>query len=376
MSISLRSVARTLGVLTVVMALQGTLAVAAFATPAPKRPHPHRKPWPITLTVQTVPSLPGMRLRFDDHTVTTDSQGRARFTEEHNFAPHTLQLLDITAKLPGGGAKFVRWAGQRDPDQAFATTVKGLPMRMSYTVTAAFAVQSPVVVSLVTLQGQPLDPDKVTSATLRSGREGVVDVPRSGELWLDTLVPVYRNSTIALEEQTYSLTSVIVGGTNTVDAGRQKFTPAKTSRPVFRTKFFTLKVTAHDLLFKGITGNAARVTYPDGSVHTVPFGSNGMVTVPDLPRGSYQVTVLGGGTPLPSVLVLSRDTTVDLPIATHRDYGAIGLTLLAIMTGLVLVGRGRQRVLAVARRLNPWHRPDRDGARPEPAGRERKYETV
>jgi hypothetical protein len=247
---------------------------------------------------------------------------------------------------------------------------------MSYTVTAAFAVQRPIVTRLVTGQGKPVDPARVSSVTLRSGREGVVNVPASGRLWLDALVPVYRNSTIALKAETYSLTSVIVGGTNTVDAGRQKFSPATTSTPVFRTKFFNLTVTAHDLLFKRSTGNAARVTYPDGSVHTAPFGPNGTVTVPDLPRGTYQVTVLGGGTPLPNELVLSRNTTLDLPIATHRDYGAIGLTLLAIMTGLVLVGRGRRRMLALARRLVPRARADHEVPTPDPGRPERKYETV
>jgi hypothetical protein len=383
MTISRRPALRTLGVLVLLVALSATLAFPALATPAPKRPHPHRKPWPITLTVQTVPILAGLRVQFDDRTQTTDSRGRVRFTEEHNFAPHTLRLLDRSAKLKDSRARFVRWAGQRDPDQAFASTVRGLPMRMSYTVAAAFAVQRPIVASLVTVRGEPVDPSRISAITLRSGREGVVNVPASGQVWLDAMVPVYRNSAIVLEPEIYSLTSVIVGGTNTVDAGRQKFAPAKTNRPVFRTKFFNLTVTAHDLLFKGATGQAARVTYPDGSVHTLPFRPNGTVLVSDLPRGSYQVTVLGGGTPLPDELVLSRDTTVDLPIATHRDYGAIALTLLAIMAALALIGRGRRHGLALVRRLNPLHRRRRGATAPpdqadraDQADEKRKYETV
>jgi hypothetical protein len=362
-----------------VIALQAAGAVGAAATPAPKRPHPHRKPWPITLTVRTVPVLPGLRFRLDDQTRVADADGQVRFTEEHNFAPHTLRLLDTALRQRDQRLRFVRWAGQRDPNQAFDPTVTGLPMRMSYTVTAAFAVQRPVQTSLVNVQGKPVDRSRVTAVTLRSGRDGQVTVPASGQLWLDAVVPVYRNSAIAQVAQTYSLTSVIVGGTNTVDAGRQKFAPARTTTPVFRTKFFTLTVTAHDLLFAGPTGTAARVTYPDGSVHTARFAANGRVTVPDLPRGTYQVTALGGGTTLPNQFVLSRNTTVDLPVATHRDYGAIGLTLILIMIGLVLVGRGRRRVLALLRR-SPLRRsspPGRTAAGSEAADAAgQEYETV
>jgi hypothetical protein len=349
MTAARRTIRGTLALVLVVA--QTALAGTALASPPPKRPHPQRKPWPITLTVQLVPAVAGVRVRLDDRTAVSDARGSARFTQEHNFSPHTLRLLDTAVKARDRRLRFVRWAGQRDPDQAYRATVTGLPMRMSYTVTAAFAVQRPVTTALVTTQGKAVDPARVTSVTLRSGRQGLISVPPSGRLWLDAFVPVYRNSGIALEKETYSLTAVVVGGTNTVDAGRQRFVPADNRSPVFRAKFFDLTVTSHDLLFKGATGDAARVTYPDGSVHTLPFRRNGTVTAAGLPRGTYQIDVLGGGTALPSQLVLSRNSTVDLPVATHRDYGALALALVAIMTGLLLVGRGRRRVLAIGHRL-------------------------
>jgi hypothetical protein len=320
-------------------------------TPAPKRPHPHRKPWPITLTVQTVPALSGIRLRFDNRTVSTDQQGMATFTQEHNFAPHSLSLLDTAVRTKSSRLRFARWAGQRDPDQAFRSAVNGLPMRMSYTVTAAFAVQRLVSTRLVDEGGQRVDPRRVSAVTLRTSRGDIVNVPASGRLWLDAVVPVYRSSSIALQNQTYSLSSVIVGGTNTVDAGRQRFQPAKTPNPVFRTKFFRLTVVAHDLLFKGSTGEAARVTFSDGSLHTLQFDAAGRVVLASLPRGTYQVTLSGGGTPLPAELVLSRDTTVDVPVATHRDYGAIGLILAGLGLGMLAVGRGRRSTIAALRGL-------------------------
>jgi hypothetical protein len=351
------------------VAMQLLVAPTAGATPPPKRPHPHRKPWPITLTIRTVPTIAGIRVQLDDKTAVTDDLGQATFRQEHNFAPHTLRLVNTTVKSADRQLRFVRWAGQRDPNQAYRSTVTGLPMRLNYTVTAGFAVQRPVTVRLVNLQNQPLDPTRVSAVTLRAGRGDPIQVPVSGRIWLDAVVPVYRNSTIVLADQSYALASVMVGGANTVDAGRQKFTPSTTPNPTFTTKFFDLTVTAHDLLFKGPSGQSARVTYPDGSVHTLPFGPKGRVVLSDLPRGTYSVTVIGGGAALPNQLVLSRDSTVDLPIATHLDYGAIaGITVTGMLL-LLLLGRGRRPMLTwMGRLIRRWreHEPASDPVEVEP----------
>ena len=330
---------------------QSAAAAAFRATPPPKRPHPHRKPWPITLTVRTVPALPGLRLAFDGTVRRTDAAGRVTFTEEHNFRPHQLGLLDTKVNSPDRQLKFVRWAGQRDPLQAFRPTVTGLPMRMSYTVTAAFAVQYRVSIGLIDGHGAWVPPGRVSDITLRSGVGSAVRVQPGATFWLDAVVPSYRNSAIALVDEVYSLTSVMVGGTNTVDAGRQRFQPAHKTRPVFRTKFYDLGITAHDLMFSGRTGTAALVTYPDGTQHRVEFDANGHARLLNLPRGSYRITLDGGGTTVPSQLVLSRNAEVDLPVLTHRDYGVGVLAIAGLGAGLLLVGRGRLLIaLAAARR--------------------------
>jgi hypothetical protein len=352
MNVVRRGLLRIGAVLVLVATVQAALVVPAFATPPPKRPHPHRKPWPITLTVQTVPTLKGVQVRFDDQERLTDAHGRATFTQEHNFAPHTLRLLDTSVKLPDRRYRFVRWAGQRDPDQAYESTVTGLPMRMNATVTAGFAASTPVSIGLVDPAGDLVNPARLTSVALRSGRQGLIRVPPSGRLWLDSLIPVYRNSSIGLEHETYSLVSVMVDGTNTVDAGKQSFAPSTDRSPVFGTKFFALTVTGHDLFFHGGSGTSAQVTYPDGRRRTFDFGPDGTAVVPGLARGTYRVTVQGGGTPLASDIVLSRDTTVDTPIATSLDLATAGLVLLSVMVGLLVIGRGRRRLLRLARRLS------------------------
>ena len=114
------------------------------------------QPWPITLTIRTVPALAGIRFAFDGVQLVTNRQGVASFTERHNFSEHTLALKQTEVGVSGRRYTFLRWAGQRDPDQAFRPTVHGLPMRADYSVTASFAVACAVTPRLVEQNGTPL----------------------------------------------------------------------------------------------------------------------------------------------------------------------------------------------------------------------------
>ena len=363
-----RAPAATLAAVVAIATAWLVIGAGPAAAVAPRRPHPHRKPWPITLTVRTVPPVANARVAFDGQVARTGDDGVARFTQEHNFRPHTLQLLDVSRAGPEQRLRFVRWAGQRDPNQAFRPAVTGLPMRMSYTVTAAFAVQYPVTPRLVDRTGAAVDPARVSAVRIRSTTGTLLDVPVSGRIWLDGVVPVYRGSTIALAREKYSLQSVMVSGANTVDAGQVVFQPEAERSPTFVAKFFSLSVSAHDLMFKNPTGRAARITYPDGTVHTVSFDPHDRVTMHGLPRGRYLVSLEGGGTPLPKELVLSRDTRVDLPVATHKDYGTVCGSVLALLVGLLLLGRGRQRLRRVVWTAADHTRRSGRPHQPRPAG--------
>ena len=340
-----------------------TAVVATTPAPgrvrAPVRPHPHRKPWPITLTVQTSPVLAGIRIGFDGRVARTDAAGRASFTQQHNFLPHTLRLVDTSRVTPQRRFRFVRWAGQRDPDQAFRPSVSGLPMRTNYTVTAAFSVQFPVSAAFVDPQGLPVSPAGISSVRIRTAAGTLLGIPSAGTIWLDGQVPMYRDSTIQTAITSYSLYSVIVGGTNVVDAGRQRFEPARDRRPKFTTKFFDLTVRAHDLLFGNAAGTAASVVFPDGSRHVLDFGRARVVALTHLPRGTYTVDVAhGGGTTIPRQFVLSRSTDVDLAVATPPDYALIGAIGLMATVGLVLVGRARARMVRAVQGLSARGRGD------------------
>lgn len=323
--------------------------VTATTTPQPKlppppiRPHPHRKPWPTTITVRTVPALPGLRVALDGVQRTTDARGIASWTHEHNFSLHVLTLVDTKVDQPDRRYRFVRWSGQRDPEQAFRPTVTNLPMRRNYSITAAFSVQYPVRARFVDEKGQLLDVDQITAVRVKSDSGQVIDFPRTGPIWLDGTVPSYSKSQLVDGDVSYSLQSVMMGGTNIVDAGRQKFMPAKAGTVTFVGQFHDLTVRAHDALSGGPIGQQAKVTYPNGTVWTGPFGPDHSVTLWHLPRGTYTVSVVSSGMVLSEQFALSRDKAVDVAVLSRADLLVFGAAGLVLAVGLLFLGRTRLR---------------------------------
>jgi hypothetical protein len=209
------------------------------------------QPWPVTITVRTVPALPGVRFVFDGSPIVTGPGGSTSVTEQHNFGAHTLTLADTKLSASGRRYTFVRWAGQRDPDQAFRPTVQGLPMRADYTVTASFAVMCPVSPRLAQQDGAVLAANRVAQITLRNNIGQPATMSPSGTTWLPCSWPVYRDSLLSSTDLQYSVQSMLVSGSNTVHVGVERFQPSRTPNPRLTGYFYALTITAHDAIFGG-----------------------------------------------------------------------------------------------------------------------------
>jgi hypothetical protein len=324
-----------------------TLRPRTSASQAAGKAHPRRKPWPITLTLKTVPALPGVRFTFDGQSLVTGANGTTSYTGQHDFAGHRLSVVSDSVTTANKRYQFYRWAGQRDPNQAFSRTVSGLPLRSNYVVTAAFTVQKPVLPRVVRQDGTALDPTEVQSITARSDTGAMVDLPLSQPTWLDEVRPTFHHSVLAAQPVSYSLQSVMVRGTNVVDAGRQRFQPAATSSPTFTTQFHDLVITGHDAIFKTKLGTSATVTFPDGGKQTVPLNAEHTAKLTNLPRGKYKVTIEAGrGIVGAQQFSLSKDKTADLIVITALDMTILLGLLLSIAIGLLVIGRQHWRRLA------------------------------
>jgi hypothetical protein len=303
------------------------------------------------MTLKTVPALAGVRVTVDGQQLVTGANGMTSYTREHDFARHRLTLLSGSITTRDQRFEFNRWAGQRDPNQAFSRTVSGLPMRSNYVVTAAFTVQHQVMPRLVRQDGTPLDPTEVNSITARSDNGSMVNLPLTAPTWLDATRPAFHHSILSAEPVTYSLQSVMVRGANVVDAGRQTFTPAATATPTFTTQFHDLVITGHDAIFKSGLGARATVTFPDGGKLTVPLNAEHTATLTNLPRGNYRVTIAAGRAIVGvQQFGLSKDKTADLIVISALDVSFVAGVVLIIAAALMVIGRKYWRWLLIRSR--------------------------
>ncbi len=330
------------------LALGPALSARAAATDTIARSATLRsltRPWPITLTIRTVPALRGVTFSFDGWQVTTNSQGTASVTEQHNFDSHTLALMSTGIARSGRHYRFARWAGQRDPQQAYRRTVTGLPMRANYTITAGFTGQCPVTPRFMSERGQLVDAGRIARLVVRSTTGRQVDLAAGRTSWLNCSHPVYRDSQLYSIGTSYSVQRIAISGANLVQAGAERFRPMTNKRPTFVCYFHRLTVTAHDALFGGKTGTVALLRMPDGSVRRAELGDAHTVTL-DLPQGSYGLTVrVGGAIVLAEKLRLSRDKTVNFTAVSHGDLLSIAGAVLVVATGLPLLSRVRRKRL-------------------------------
>ena len=167
----------------------------------------------------------------------------------------------------------------------------------------------------------------------------------------------------------YSVQSVVVGGTNVVHSGVERFSPGQTPEPRLTGFFYALTITAHDAMLGGALGSYALLTMPDRTVRRVELGPRHIATVGDLPLGDYQVQVKAGGATVSAVTVhLSRDETANLAAVSRIDIVIVGAALAVGIAGAPLLSRTRRgRVRARMRRIGQAVRP---GPRQAQAGEE------
>ncbi|WP_369142698.1 hypothetical protein [Streptomyces sp. R44] len=328
-----RHAAALLALLTALLLGFAGPAAAAHPAVAATGTGTHRADPNVTVTIRTVPAVPGVRLVFGGQSLVTGSDGTATYTGARTADRQSLRLLDTSVDTPDAHYRFTRWAGQRDPQQAFRSHVDGLPLRADYTITAGFTVQYPVTVAFTDQHGAPLDPSLVSAVQVRSSDARITDLSVSGTTWLDGVVPVFRNSGLTPVPLDYTLRSLVYDGVQLAGAGRQGFRPGPDRHLTFTGAFHDLTVTAHDALFGSATGDKATVTDPAGHVTTVSLGPDHTAVLSHLPRGRYTVEVKApGGSANPREIQLSQSVTADVTVVSLTDV------LVLAGAGLLLIG--------------------------------------
>ncbi|SCL19410.1 endo-1,3-alpha-glucanase family glycosylhydrolase [Micromonospora inyonensis] len=308
--------------LAVAAGVLGLTPVAAVADgPASRRPG--------VLRMQTVPPLAGVQVTVDGSTVRSDVHGRIS-VRVRNF----LGLADRIAVAPAAVSSdrrvvFDRFRGS--PDAGVHRVVE-VGLRTIRRVSWSF----------VERLGTPVPAQRITTMRLRSST-GEIHELSGADLTRPRWVAESRTQQgprgLASKQLYYAVDSVIVDGTSVVNRAAQRFVPWTQQAWVIELLFFKVTFSAADMVFSRRAGDGVELTRADGRVERLGFAGDGTVLVPDLPRGTYEVKVAGGGVSFGRPVSISRDQQVVLSVISPLDLSLVVLGVLAVALGLVLVGR-------------------------------------
>ncbi|MFI6821594.1 endo-1,3-alpha-glucanase family glycosylhydrolase [Micromonospora sp. NPDC050187] len=334
-----RPLRRLLLPLVLVATLLTVTPVAAVADgPASRRPG--------VLRMQTVPPLAGVQVTVDGTTVRSDTHGRIA-VRVRNFLGLADRIVVASAAVsPDRRVVFDRFRGS--PDAGVRRVVE-VGLRTVRRVSWSF----------VERLGTPVPVERITTMRLRSST-GEIHELSGADLSRPRWVAESRTQQgplgLASKQLYYVVDSVVVDGTSVVNRAAQRFVPWDRQEWVIELLFFKVTFSATDMIFSRQAGGGVVLTRADGRVERLGFAADGTVLVPDLPRGTYEVKVAGGGVSFGRPVSISRDQQVVLSLISPLDLSLVVLGVLTVALGLILVGRPHLCRTLVRPRRPSWLR--------------------
>jgi hypothetical protein len=295
----------------------------------------------VTLHVYTVPPEPGVQLLFDGQPVTTDAAGVAVINTPYRRTGHTLKLVRTEWTSDNGRiqTKFNLWRSSL-PEQKHSPTLTHLVLRRNHAIQLGLRVSYRVNFSFVTASHSSVPSSRISGVELRADGGYVSSVNGGQTIRLLGVQPVEEAGALVAHTVNYTLQSVVVDGSNVVNAGQQHLSPTRQKSAKFVLQLRQLTIAAHDRFFDMHVGQTVRVTYPDGRRVSYRFDQAHQVVLTGLARGRYEVHVDGGGLLTSQAVVLSRNQIVNMPILTWPDI----ITGIVVLTVAGVAALMRQRL--------------------------------
>lgn len=307
---------------------------------------------PAVITVQIVPPLAGVRVSFDGNTFVTDNNGIAK-VRANRSGVYRMEILPWTPPSPGVRAKFVRWL-----DDVFVP-YRDVAVPSTSQLQAGFATEYRVGLRFVDLDDQPVPVQRISSAVL-IGSNGARFVFKGTEpQWLPGGRIIKTSDGLQESAFFYSVESVYVETVNVVNSKQQKFAPTGDTMFPVRLLLYSARIRAVDAFFGFPVGSGIDLEFPDGHVERHPFTAKGDITLHNLIRGQYRVSVIAPGPAISRPIALTRNVDEHIPVLTYYDIGAVVLIGLLFVLGLPLIGHPNiiPRVFDVARNHQSLRQP-------------------
>ncbi|MDQ1462215.1 MAG: hypothetical protein QOI08_3699 [Actinomycetota bacterium] len=290
------------------------------------------------LTIQTVPAVPYARFNLDGQILVTGADGTVRTTTTKaqrdelatNQAAHLTVASPTLAIRPGVRATFAGWY---DGGYHFSRSNKS-----GQVLRAAFDFDFLTSFSFVRPNGTKVQPAGLSGIQLHSEGGSTIVLQKVAPVWLRGIKVASNAGHLGVNDVEYKISSVKLNGNNVVHVDQQHFVPAHGQNVIVQLLLFDVTLTVNDAFFGFSQGSAIDLKYADGTVKHAPL-QHGSVTLTDLPRGDYALTVHAPGLTSDKSLSISRNQTADLQVISWVDLAVLIGALLLLCAGLFLIAR-------------------------------------
>jgi hypothetical protein len=289
---------------------------------------------PAELKIVTIPALANVPFQLDGTQFTTDEEGVARL-EVAKTGDYQLEVLlePDTEIAPDTRVTFDRWKDEFQPQRT--VTIDG-----DVLMEAGFTVSHPVSQTFVDLNNEPVDMSRIESLTMKGSDGSSFTFEDGQERWLRGGRIARRQAGLEETQIQYSIESVLLNGSNTVNQFQQRFFVEPHSVWTIQLLLYYADFSAADALFGSPIGTGIKVEYPDGHTEILEFGESNTITIGPVPRGEYRIQVVGASGVAPvTPLALSRNQELDLKVLSNLNIAlGAGLGFVGVF-GLLLYGR-------------------------------------
>lgn len=291
---------------------------------------------PQVQQLQTIPPTPGVTFQIAGQQFVTGADGSTVVVVPQP-GTYDLQVITDTYHDPYRRVEFSRWLSE-----SFQPTRQiHIPSQSNQTIQVGLDVYELVGQKFVELNGAPVPLQRISEFTIRSLQGDIFTFHDGQPRWIPaSRVTRRRDGGLDVVPLLYTVTSVMVDGSNVVNKAQQQFYAKPNGTWTITLLFYSIQVQARDALFGFPVGKAVNLELPNGQIQSVPLDSTGTARASSLARGQYyfQVTGAKGFSPR-SPVALSKDQSITARVISFIDMGAVFAAGMLIAIALLVFGK-------------------------------------
>jgi hypothetical protein len=288
---------------------------------------------PAQLVVQAIPAIAGISFLIDGHQFKSGTDGLAKIFITKPGVYHLVVQTDQYSN-PTQRITFGRWQDENfQPSRDIQIPANG-PLQVG------FDVYHQIDQTFVDLDGNPVDPKRVTGITIKSAQGDIFNYQEGEHIWVPASRINRRSTGLEVTQLLYSVINVTVDGSNVVNKAQQRFYTGTDNTWKFTLTLYSIQVSAKDALFGSPVGEAVTLFYPNGKEDRFSLDQAGVAKLPSLARGIYKIQLEGtSGVNALTPVALSRNQVINENVITFRDLGLVFGFAILIALGLIFLGR-------------------------------------